>query len=151
MTNSPTPSSKIILSGTPTKSEEAKVETATGMVPGVLVKKGSTDDDVVVGTAVTNITGVLGWEETNPLQRPADFDTAYAANARAKIHRGGGFEFYGWLGTGCTADITKGDPLIADASGCMKNGVTAGYVIAYAAESVTSAATPKRIKAVFAR
>ena len=151
MTNSPTPTSKIILSGIPMKTEEAKVETATTMIPGRLVKKGSTDDDIVVGTAVSNITGVLGWEESNPLQRPVDFDTAYTVNTRAKVHSGGGFEFYGWLGTECTAAITKGDPLLPGASGCMYNGVTAGSVVAYAAESMTSAATPKRIKAIWAR
>jgi hypothetical protein len=121
------------------------------MIPGVLVKKGTSDDDIVVGTAVTNITGVLGWEHSNPLQRPVDMDTAYTVDTRAKYHSGGGFEFYGWLGTGCTAAIVKGDPLVADADGCMKNGYTAGYVVAYAAESLTSASTPKRIKAIYGR
>jgi len=151
MTNSPTPTSKIILSGKPSKTAEAKIETAAGCYPGSLVKKGTTDDDVVCGTAVDHITGVLGYEETSPLERPVDMDTLYTVNKRAKVHESGDFEFYGWLGTGCTADIVKGDPLIADADGNMKDGVTAGYVVAYAAESKTSAATPKRIKANWAR
>jgi hypothetical protein len=151
MANSPTPTSKIILSGKPSKVAEAKIETAAGCYSGSIVKKGTTDDDVVCGTAVTNVTGVIIYEDSAPLERPVDMDTLWTVNKRAKIAESGNFEFYGWLGTGCTAAIVKGDPLIADADGNMKNGYTAGYVIAYAAESTTSAATPKRIKANWAR
>jgi len=146
MTNISTPVNKIIIAGRPSITEEKEVETATGMVPGVLVKKGTTDDEVVVCTASDYPTGVLGYEETSPLDRPATIDTAYTVNKRAKVHSGGGFIFYGWLAAAASANVTKGDPLVPAADGAVDKGTTDAKVRFYAAESTTSGGALKRIK-----
>ena len=146
MTNIPDPTSKIILAGTPARSFEAKVETATGVKPGTLVKKGSTDDDIVVCTASDFPVGVIGFEETAPLQRPADIDTAYTKNTRAKVHSGGGFTFYGWLGKTEADDVVFGEPLVPTDDGCLATGTSSGKAMFFAAESKASSTAAARIK-----
>ncbi len=146
MTNVSTPVNKIIIAGRPAITEEKEVETATGMKPGVLVKKGSTDDEIVVCTGSDYPTGVLGYEDTSPLDRPANIDTLYTVNKRAKVHSGGGFIFYGWLAAAAAADIVKGDPLVPGADGSLDKNTTAGKVRFYAAESITSGGALKRMK-----
>lgn len=146
MTNISTPVNKIVIAGTPSIIEEQDITTATGMKPGVLVKKGSTDDGIVVCTASDYPTGVLGYEQTSQLDRPADIDTLYTVNKRAKVLSGGGFIFYGWLAAAAAADIVKGDPLVPGAAGTLDKGTTDAKVRFYAAESKTSSGAIQRLK-----
>ncbi len=146
MTNVSTPVNKIIIAGRSSITEEKEVETATGMKPGVLVKKGSTDDEVVVCTGSDYPTGILGYEDTSPLDRPANIDTLYTVNKRAKVHSGGGFIFYGWMAAEASADVVKGDPLVPGADGGLVKGTTDAKVRFYAAESKSSGGALQRLK-----
>jgi len=57
------------------------------MYPGRLVKKGTTDNEVVVATPATAmVLGWLGYEYTSVAYREATVDTIYTVNSRAAIH-----------------------------------------------------------------
>jgi len=133
------PINKIVVAGDPLV-QELKVENATNMYPGRLVKKGTADDDIVVGTnTVGNDTvGWLGYEQTAPSMRPDTVDTIYEVNAQAAVLSGGGFIIVGRLNESQT--ITKGESLTSAAAGMLTTSdVTAENVVAVAEESVTTA------------
>lgn len=142
----PTPTNKIVLAGRPAIIEECEIETVSGMKPGVLVTKDTTDDQIEVCTGSLYPTGVLGYEDTNMLYRPATVDTIYAVTSRAAVLSGGGFIFYGWMAAEASADVKKGDPLVPGAAGALLTGATDGKVRFYAAESKTSNGALQRLK-----
>jgi hypothetical protein len=108
------PNNKIVAGGNPLV-QELKIETATNMYPGRLVKKGTNDDDIVVNTAGGNALGWLGYEQTNPVFMPTDVDTIYAQNDMAAVLNGGHFYVVGRLASG--QNVTKGTPLVGAANG----------------------------------
>ena len=97
----------------------AKVQTATNMIPGRLVKRYSTNDgDIIVNTAAVTPTGWLGYEATNPKYTTGAsmaITDAYAVNDIVAIHSGPGVVFVGWLTTGQT--VYRGTPLVASGDG----------------------------------
>ncbi len=123
------PTNKIVAGGNPLV-QELKVETATNMYPGRLVKKGTNDDDIVVNTAAGAAIGWLGYEQANPVFMPADVDTIYVQNDMAPVLNGGGFFVVGRLASG--QNVTKGTPLV---------GAANGELIAATALSVATGAT----------
>ena len=146
--NAYTPTNRVILSGGETQEvgEDLKcTSTMTYMKPGALVEKGASDDEVVIAAGSNMPIGVLGYEKTGILIRPITIGTAYNVNDRAFIHEGVGLVVYGWLGTGCTKAVVKGDPAYLDANGCVKTAGS-GTVVGYFVESMTSSGTPKRVK-----
>jgi hypothetical protein len=109
---------KIRLAG-PFQSREKYVETATDMYPGRLVKRGTTDNDVVVNTDGSAVSyGFLGYEDTAIPFRPATVDTIYATDDRAKVLFGPGMIVVGSLAASQT--IIMGDKLVAAAAGRVK-------------------------------
>jgi hypothetical protein len=77
--------------------QEEKAE-ATTIKPGMVVMKGTNDDDVVACDGVTKAPfGVAGYEQSflgaasSTSNRPANVDTAYAKDARVPVLGGGGF------------------------------------------------------------
>ena len=77
--------------------QEEKAE-ATTIKPGMVVMKGTNDDDVVICDGVTKAPfGVAGYEQSflgaasSTSNRPANVDTAYAKDARVPVLGGGGF------------------------------------------------------------
>lgn len=133
------PVHKIIAAGKPLV-QELKVENATNMYPGRLVKKGTADDDVVVsdGTDGGDIVGFLGYEQTAPVFRPSTVDTIYVINDQAAVLNGGGFVIVARLASGQT--ITKDDELTGAADGEVTAAtIGTNKVIAYAEESVDAA------------
>ena len=77
--------------------QEEKAEEAT-IKPGMVVMKGTNDDDVVACDGVTKAPfGVAGYEQSflgaasSTSNRPANVDTAYAKDARVPVLGGGGF------------------------------------------------------------
>lgn len=134
-----TPTNSIIAGGKPLV-QELKVETATNMYPGRLVKKGTADDDIVVNTAAGAALGWLGYEQTDPVFMPDDVDTIYAANAQAAVLFGGGFLITGSLASG--QSVVKGDRLVAAASGELTIAVAAIATTGSATASVVDATTP---------
>lgn len=116
--------------------EFCKVETATNMIPGKVVKKGTADGDIVVGTAGCKASGFLGYEQSAVHFKPLNRDTAYVANASAPVLKGGDYEIDAWLAAGQT--ITKDDFLVPGADG---NLIAASSLsVATGATSVVSSA-----------
>lgn len=86
------PTNKIVAAGKPATVVEARVESATNMYPGRLVKQGTNVDDVSVLDDVSgNIVGWLGFEQTAPVWRPSTPATIYVAEDKAAVLKGGGF------------------------------------------------------------
>jgi len=111
---------KIVLAGNRISSEY-EVETATTMYPGRLVKKGSTDNEIVVGTDGAVALGWLGYEDSPVMYRPATIDTIYSAADRAAVVFGPGIILRGLLANG--DDIIMGDKLTGTAAGAVKKWV----------------------------
>jgi len=111
----PQPSNKIVVDGKGKHVQMLKVETATNMYPGRLVKKGTNDDDIVVATANSDVIGWLGYLDTIKKHRPATVDTIYLINAQVAVLHGPGMIVLASLKDGET--ITKGEKLVADAAG----------------------------------
>ena len=95
--------------------QEEKAEEAT-IKPGMVVMKGTNDDDVVACDGVTKAPfGVAGYEQSflgaasSTSNRPANVDTAYAKDARVPVLGGGGFVAMMHLAPG--VGTVKGDLL----------------------------------------
>lgn len=132
------PGNAILAAGTPLVTQK-KVETATNMYPGRLVKKGTAVDDVVVNTAAGACYGWLGYEQCMDAgSMPADVDTIYEADAQAPVLFGGGFVIVGCLTTSQT--IVAGDRLVAAANGALSKA-TAATTTTGATQVTSSAAT----------
>jgi len=107
---------KIVLAGTPFVTEK-EVENGTNMYPGRLVKKGSTDNEVVVNTAKNAAPyGWLGYEHTPIEYRPATKDTIYVAGDRAAVVFGP-IVIRAKLATSQT--VVMGDKLVGAADGML--------------------------------
>lgn len=121
---------------------EKEVETATGMYPGVLVKKGSTAAEVVVNdTSANEVEGWLGYEQASLDDRPATIDTVWTVNKSAPILNGPGMVIRGKLSGVNT--ITIGESLAPAAyRGSLDEGVPGtDYLVAVALEDVTNSAS----------
>lgn len=95
--------------------QEEKAEEAT-IKPGMVVMKGTNDDDVVACDGVTKAPfGIAGYEQSflgaasSTSNRPANVDTAYDNNARVPVLGGGGFVAMMHLAPG--VGTVKGDLL----------------------------------------
>jgi len=95
--------------------QEEKAEAAT-IKPGMVVMKGTNDDDIVACDGVTKAPfGVAGYEQSflgaasSTSNRPANVDTAYAKDARVPVLGGGGFVAMMHLAPG--VGTVKGDLL----------------------------------------
>ena len=95
--------------------QEEKAE-ATTIKPGMVVMKGTNDDDVVACDGVTKAPfGIAGYEQpflgaaSCTSNRPANVDTAYAKDARVPVLGGGGFVAMMTLAPG--VGTVKGDLL----------------------------------------
>ncbi len=160
------PDQGVIVTGNPLI-DHLVVETATTMIPGNLVTKGTADKDIIVCTASTNPVGWLSYEYAHASYQPADRDTAYGADEFAPVAYGGGFTILGTLASG--NNVTKGMRLKPAAAGQLDIAVTAltidagttavtstlangaviagdagGIVVAIAMESVNASAAAKR-------
>ncbi|MBP2030362.1 hypothetical protein J2755_001296 [Methanohalophilus levihalophilus] len=128
------PANKIVAGGKPLE-QELKIETATNMYPGRLVKKGTNDDDMIVNTAAGATLGWLGYEQTNPVFMPTDVDTVYVQDDMAAVLYGGGFLIVGRLASG--QNVTKSARLKAAANGELAAGIVGtDEIVAIAEESV---------------
>jgi len=118
------PINKIVVDSTNLHMQTKKVETATEMYPGRLVKKGTNDDDVVVGAAATDqVYGWLSYEHTAKNYRPATIDTIYLINDQVTVVNGPGIILLAFIELGAT--ITKGEFLTCGALGGL-TGMTLG-------------------------
>jgi len=130
----PKPTNKIIVAGQPLL-QILKVETATNVYPGRLVKKGTNDDDIVVNTALGAAIGWADYENTIKKHRPATVDTIYLINAQIAVPHGGKFIIVGSLASG--QNVSKGDRLCAAADGELSGGTVGTHeIVAIAEESV---------------
>ena len=132
-------SNKIVVDSINLHSQTKKVETATSMYAGRLVKKGTNDDDVIVGTETLANLGWLGYEHTTKKHRPATVDTIYLQNAQATIINGPGIILVASIKSGEAG--VKGILLKGAADGQLAVAVATDNAIAVAEETVTGAAT----------
>lgn len=111
---------KVILAGH-RQSVELEIQTLTGMVPGVYVKHGATNNEMVVGTSSELAYGWLGYEDTPLPWRPATIDTTYiqkdSVNPRAAAVYGPGMIVSAWREANAT--IVMGDKLQGSGSGLL--------------------------------
>lgn len=129
------PSNKIVLDSTGIHIQTKKVETATNVYPGRLVKRGTNDDDIVVNTAAGAAIGWAGYEQTSKKYRPSTVDTIYSANDQIAVINGPGIILVGSLASG--QNVTKGARLMAAAAGELSGGtVGTNEIVAIAEESV---------------
>lgn len=109
------PLNTILVQGIP-EEEEKVIETVANCYPGRFVAHGNGDNDVLVCTASLRPIGILGWEQTSAHYRPADRDTIYVVNDRAKVLRGPGVIVMASLASG--QNVTKlGTKLVVTAAG----------------------------------
>jgi len=116
------------------------IETVSGMYPGAVVKRDTTDHDIEVCGADGSATGILGYGACNGPDKPATRDTIYLVGAEAPVHTGGGF--YARVRISSQA-YTQGDPLAPGDAGIMipATELHVNAPIGRAAETVTDAAT----------
>lgn len=133
------PVNKIVLDSQNCHIQTMNIETATNMYAGRLVKKGTGDHDIIVGTAAAAVVGWLGYEQTTKKHRPATVDTIYLITAQAAMLSGPGMIILGTLDAGCTT--TKGTRLKAGADGTLSGGtVGTDEIVAIAEETGTAGA-----------
>lgn len=122
------PTNKIIAGGKPF-SQELRVENATNMYAGRLVKAGSTVDEIVVNDASSNTTilGWLGYEQTSSAFRPSTPTTIYVIEDQATVLNGGYF-------------VILADAVGATPKGTPLTGAAAGKVTALALANMDSGA-----------
>ena len=130
------PTNKIVLDSQNMHIQTCKIETATTMYAGRLVKTGTNDDDIVVNTAAGAATGWLGYEQTTKKHRPATVDTIYLANAQAAVLNGSGMVIVGSLALG--QNVTKGARLVAAAAGELTAATAITATVPSGATAVTS-------------
>jgi hypothetical protein len=115
------PSNAILVAGHPLV-QYLKVEDATNMYAGRLVKQGTNDDDVSVADvwALNSMAvGWLGYEHTDKKHRPATVDTIYLVDSQAAVLNGGGFVIVAAL-QASQGTLKKGDALVMGTNGCVK-------------------------------
>jgi len=131
------PTNAIVLDSQNMHIQTLKVETATNMYAGRLVKKGTNDDDVVVNTAGGAAVGILGYEQTTKKHRPATVSTIYLVNAQAAVISGPGIVWVATADAGCTP--TKGMHMKAGANGTLSGGTDGtDHIYAIAEEAGTA-------------
>lgn len=121
---------------------EFQVETATGMYPGVLVKKGSTAAEVVVNDTSSNeCVGWLGYEQASLDDRPDTVDTIWTINKSAPVLNGPGMMVRAWLSGVNT--VTIGEALRPAAyRGSLDEGTPGtDNIVAIALQDVSNAAS----------
>lgn len=107
----------IIIDGHPYQ-ETLKVEVATSMFPGRLVKRGTNADDIVCCVAGDhNPVGWLGYHGTIKGWQPATVNTIYLINAQVCV-LSGVFRMLATLALGQVA--LKGDPLVPANAGMLQ-------------------------------
>jgi hypothetical protein len=108
---------KLVIAGNALDVEMELEEAA--MIPGMLVKIGTTVNEVLINDGVTLAYGWLGYEKSPIMYRPKDMDTAYAINARAAIMHGPGMTLRGLIGASNGGTIKSGDKLVGGAGGIL--------------------------------
>lgn len=130
------PTNKIVLDSQNMHIQTMKVETATNMYPGRLVKVGTNDDDAIVNTTDGAI-GWLGYEQTTKKYRPATVDTIYAQNDQVAVLSGPGMVLVASLAVG--AVVTKGALLEPVAAGELSGGTVGTHQFVAIAEEAKDA------------
>jgi hypothetical protein len=133
------PTNRIVVDNQNIHIQTKKVETATTMYAGRLVKAGTNDDDVVVASGSNTGYAWLGYEQTTKKYRPATVDTIYAQNDQVTVFNGPGVILVAALAPGVTA--TKGTLLTGAADGTLTGGTAGTHdIVATAEQAVTSGA-----------
>ena len=137
------PTNVIVVDNRGLRMQTKKVETATNVYPGRLVKKGTNDDDVVVGSEPLGNLGWAGYEHTTKKYRPVTAGTIYAQNDQIAVINGPGIVLLASVISGSAA--VKGILLKGGAAGQLDVAGATDAAVAVAEESVTGGAGGSRI------
>jgi len=129
------PNDRIVHSGVVPFVDTYRVEIAATMLPGRLVKTGTKDSDIVVGTVNSAVIGWLGYEQTAKKYRPSTIDTIYVQYDQVAVLSGGGFRI---VASGIGGVITKGAKVIATAAGEVCLAAAATVTVASGTTTVLS-------------
>ena len=120
------PTNRIVVAGNPII-QEATVEDTTGMIAGVLVAKGTNDNEIIVCGEAGNAIGWLSYEHTQASYRPDSIDVAYNTGDKA-AYVFGNIIVKAKLAAG--ASVVKGDRLVVTANGELKKADAATVTVA---------------------
>jgi len=110
------PTNKIVVVGEPKVQEQKIGGTVTNAKPGRLCAASGNDDDIVVGDGILPVLGWIGFEQGyHAKTRPANVDTAYAANDYVPVLYDGDFVIISSLAPGFS--VKKGDRLASWGNG----------------------------------
>ncbi len=143
------PTNKIVVDSKGIHEQTKKVETATSMYPGRLVKKGTNDDDVIVATAAGDAYAWLGYEQTAKKYRPLTVDTIYVINDQVTVINGPGIILVASVSGEAT--YSKGDRFKIGGSGQLCAGTDGSdHIVAIAEETATvvSAGTDMMVRSL---
>jgi hypothetical protein len=132
------PTNRIVYNSSNIQIQTKKVQTATNIYAGRLVKTGTNDDDVIVGTEALGNIGWVGYEQTHKKDRPATVDTIYAQDAQVAIISGPGMKLVASIKSGSAG--VKGIMLKGAAAGQLDVAGATDTAVAVAEETVTGAA-----------
>ena len=136
----PHPVATIVVEGAPDV-QYLKVESATNMYAGRLVKKGTHDDDISVCGANEQAIGILGYEQCTKTTRPATRSTIYVSNQYAPVlKKGQGCKVLLYVAQSQT--IVKGSKLVAAAAGMVALASAAKFATSTAAAVLGANASP---------
>lgn len=130
------PTGGVLVNGTPLI-DQRSVETATNVIPGRLLTKGTADYQVIVCTASLNPLGWCGYEGAQAGFTPSTRATAYGTDDECPMYYGGHFSVLGKLVTG--NNVTAGMALKPAAAGKLAIAVEA-LTTASGSTAVTSVA-----------
>lgn len=138
------PENKTVVDSLNLHLQTKKVETATNIYAGRLVKKGTTDAEVVVNANNTMPIGWVSYEHTPKKYRPASISDAFNADDYIAVVNGAGIIVKAALAPANA--VSKGSPVYAADNGCVGVSTTT-YLVGYAEETVSNSggATPKAI------
>lgn len=139
MANFVQPTNVIVVQGSPDVQDGVTEGTMTEMKPGRLVKKGTTDAQVVIGAADGLSFGWLSFEDSPVVDRPATIATAFAVAKKCTVVNKPGIHVIGYG----SAAIAKGARVSADAAGKVITFADATMdpdtIVGIAEESITEA------------
>jgi len=131
------PSNEVLITGRPLVIE-LKLETATGVHPGMLVTRDSSGTNIEVCDATEKPIGWVGYGQAHPNYLPTNIDTDYAVNSFVPILFGGNFVISGIVAS--TGDVDIGDYVIPAADGEVSEAAAISGTIASGDTTVLSTA-----------
>lgn len=121
-----TPTSNLVLAGTPARVLRRNLGTVADGYPGRLAVREDTDYDVKVSDGILPPLGWIGYEQAAMISRPETNATIYEVDQEVPILSGGGFSIYMPNGLAVGSKAIQGDPLLSWSAGKVVAGAQFG-------------------------